>query len=303
MTIEKINGLIAAPFTPMNNNGKINPMIIPNYSEFLKKTGVKGVFICGTTGEGLSLSIKERFIIAKEWIKQKSPEFKVIIHVGTTSLEQSKSLANHAQEIGADAISTMAPMFLKPNNINNLVKFCKEIAKEANDTPFYYYNIPSISGVELSMVDYINLASKEIPSFYGMKFTHNNFMEMQSCINLNNNKWNILHGLDEVLLAGLSFGINGAVGSTYNFLGNLYNSIIQEFKNGKIENARKKQLISVRIIETMIKYGGSIVAGKSMMKLIGIDCGPTRSPLPKLSENEFSKLSEELKKVDFYKYL
>ena len=303
MTIEKINGLIAAPYTPMSNTGKINPMIIPNYSEFLKKKGIKGVFICGTTGEGLSLSIEERFIIANEWIKQKSPEFKVIIHVGTTSLEQSKSLAIHAQKIGADAISTMAPMFLKPNNINNLVKFCKEIAKEANDTPFYYYNIPSISGVELSMVDYINLASKEIPSFYGMKFTHNNFMEMQSCINLNNNKWNILHGLDEVLLAGLSFGINGAVGSTYNFLGNLYNSIIQEFKNGKIENARKKQFISVRIIETMIKYGGSIVAGKSMMKLIGIDCGPTRLPLPKLSENEFSKLSEELKKVDFYKYL
>ena len=303
MTIEKINGLIAAPYTPMSNTGKINPMIIPNYSEFLKKKGIKGVFICGTTGEGLSLSIEERFIIANEWIKQKSPEFKVIIHVGTTSLEQSKSLAIHAQEIGADAISTMAPMFLKPNNINNLVKFCKEIAKEANDTPFYYYNIPSISGVELSMVDYINLASKEIPSFYGMKFTHNNFMEMQSCINLNNNKWNILHGLDEVLLAGLSFGINGAVGSTYNFLGNLYNSIIQEFKNGKIENARKKQLISVRIIETMIKYGGSIIAGKPMMKLIGIDCGPTRSPLPKLSDNEFSKLKEELKKVDFYKYL
>ena len=303
MTIEKINGLIAAPYTPMSNTGKINPMIIPNYSEFLKKKGIKGVFICGTTGEGLSLSIEERFIIANEWIKQKSPEFKVIIHVGTTSLEQSKSLAIHAQKIGADAISTMAPMFLKPNNINNLVKFCKEIAKEANDTPFYYYNIPSISGVELSMVDYINLASKEIPSFYGMKFTHNNFMEMQSCINLNNNKWNILHGLDEVLLAGLSFGITGAVGSTYNFLGNLYNSIIQEFKNGKIENARKKQLISVRIIETMIKYGGSIVAGKSMMKLIGIDCGPTRSPLPKLSDNEFSKLKEELKKVDFYKYL
>ena len=303
MTIEKINGLIAAPYTPMSNTGKINPMIIPNYSEFLKKKGIKGVFICGTTGEGLSLSIEERFIIANEWIKQKSPEFKVIIHVGTTSLEQSKSLAIHAQKIGADAISTMAPMFLKPNNINNLVKFCKEIAKEANDTPFYYYNIPSISGVELSMVDYINLASKEIPSFYGMKFTHNNFMEMQSCINLNNNKWNILHGLDEVLLAGLSFGINGAVGSTYNFLGNLYNSIIQEFKNGKIENARKKQLISVRIIETMIKYGGSIIAGKPMMKLIGIDCGPTRSPLPKLSDNEFSKLKEELKKVDFYKYL
>ena len=69
MTIEKINGLIAAPFTPMGNTGKINPMIIPNYSEFLKKTGVKGVFICGTTGEGLSLSIEERFIIANEWIK------------------------------------------------------------------------------------------------------------------------------------------------------------------------------------------------------------------------------------------
>ena len=303
MTIEKINGLIAAPFTPMGNTGKINPMIIPNYSEFLKKTGVKGVFICGTTGEGLSLSIEERFIIANEWIKQKSAKFKVIIHVGTTSLEQSKTLANHAQKIGADAISTMAPMFLKPNNTSDLVEFCKEISMEADKTPFYYYNIPSITGVEFSMVDYINLASKNIPNFHGMKFTHDNFMEMQSCINLNNNKWNILHGLDEVLLAGLSFGVNGAVGSTYNFLGKLYNSLIENFKNGKIKAARKKQLVSVKIIETMIKYGGSIVAGKPMMKLIGIDCGPTRLPLKKLSENEFSKLKNELNEVGFFNYL
>ncbi len=303
MTIEKINGLIAAPFTPMGNTGKINPMIIPNYSEFLKKTGVKGVFICGTTGEGLSLSIEERFIIANEWIKQKSAKFKIIIHVGTTSLEQSKTLANHAQKIGADAISTMAPMFLKPNNTSDLVEFCKEISIEADKTPFYYYNIPSITGVEFSMVDYINLASKKIPNFHGMKFTHDNFMEMQSCINLNNNKWNILHGLDEVLLAGLSFGVNGAVGSTYNFLGKLYNSLIENFKNGKIKDARKKQLVSVKIIETMIKYGGSIVAGKPMMKLIGIDCGPTRLPLKKLSENEFSKLKNELNEVGFFNYL
>ena len=303
MTIEKINGLIAAPFTPMGNTGKINPMIIPNYSEFLKKTGVKGVFICGTTGEGLSLSIEERFIIANEWIKQKSAKFKVIIHVGTTSLEQSKTLANHAQKIGADAISTMAPMFLKPTNTSDLVEFCKEISMEADKTPFYYYNIPSITGVEFSMVDYINLASKNIPNFHGMKFTHDNFMEMQSCINLNNNKWNILHGLDEVLLAGLSFGVNGAVGSTYNFLGKLYNSLIENFKNGKIKAARKKQLVSVKIIETMIKYGGSIVAGKPMMKLIGIDCGPTRLPLKKLSENEFSKLKNELNEVGFFNYL
>ena len=303
MTIEKINGLIAAPFTPMENTGKINPMIIPNYSEFLKKTGVKGVFICGTTGEGLSLSIEERFIIANEWIKQKSAKFKVIIHVGTTSLEQSKTLANHAQKIGADAISTMAPMFLKPTNTSDLVEFCKEISMEADKTPFYYYNIPSITGVEFSMVDYINLASKKIPNFHGMKFTHDNFMEMQSCINLNNNKWNILHGLDEVLLAGLSFGVNGAVGSTYNFLGKLYNSLIENFKNGKIKDARKKQLVSVKIIETMIKYGGSIVAGKPMMKLIGIDCGPTRLPLKKLSENEFSKLKNELNEVGFFNYL
>ena len=303
MTIEKINGLIAAPFTPMGNTGKINPMIIPNYSEFLKKTGVKGVFICGTTGEGLSLSIEERFIIANEWMKQKSTKFKVIIHVGTTSLEQSKTLANHAQKIGADAISTMAPMFLKPTNTSDLVEFCKEISMEADKTPFYYYNIPSITGVEFSMVDYINLASKNIPNFHGMKFTHDNFMEMQSCINLNNNKWNILHGLDEVLLTGLSFGVNGAVGSTYNFLGKLYNSLIENFKNGKIKDARKKQLVSVKIIETMIKYGGSIVAGKPMMKLIGIDCGPTRLPLKKLSENEFSKLKNELNEVGFFNYL
>tara|TARA_B110000116_G_scaffold145143_1_gene125731 strand:+ start:150 stop:1064 length:915 start_codon:yes stop_codon:yes gene_type:complete len=303
MIIEKIHGLIAAPFSPMDYNGEINPSIISKYSNKLKTDGIIGVFICGTTGEGLSLTIQERKVIAEEWVKYQNSKFKVIVHVGSTSIKQSKELAKHAQKIGAYATSAIGPLFLKPNNINDLVSFCEEIASESPDIPFFYYHIPSVSGIDLSMIDFIKLAKTKIHNFSGIKYTHNNFMEMQQCLKIDNGKWNILHGLDEILIAGLSFGINGAVGSTYNYLGVLYNSIVENFKMGNIETARINQQLSVKVLEKLIKFKGPIVAGKQIMKLIGLDCGPCRLPLTNLSKNDILKLNEELKLIGFYKII
>ncbi len=112
MEFTKLMGLIAAPFTPMKKNGSINPNIIKHYAAHLKMNGVSGVFVCGTTGEGMLLTLKERETFAEHWIAEQTEEFKVIVHVGTTSSRQSAELAKHSQEAGAYAIGCMAPMFL-----------------------------------------------------------------------------------------------------------------------------------------------------------------------------------------------
>lgn len=300
MQIDKIIGLIAAPFTPMKRDGSLNSEIIPDYAKKLKNDGLKGVFVCGTTGEGMLMTDEERKEVAEKWIAEQTDDFKVIVHVGTTSSKQSNELAEHAQKTGAYAIGCMGPMFLKPARIEELVGFCAEVAKGAPDLPFYYYHIPSVSGINLSMSKFIELAATQIPNFTGIKFTDNNFMEMQQCINLDNGKWDILHGYDEQLMAGLAFGAKGAVGSTYNFMAPLYNEIIKDFEGGNIVEARKKQITSVKIIKVLNSFGGAIVAGKRLMKTVGIDCGNFRTPVAKFNENEYVNFINVLKNAGFF---
>lgn len=300
MEIKKIEGLIAAPFTPMKEDGSINLSVIPQYANKLKSDGLQGVFICGTTGEGMLMTNNERKRVVEKWMEEQTDDFKVIVHVGTTSSLQSKELAEHAQNTGAFAIGTMGPVFLKPTNMEELVDFCAEIASGAPNLPFYYYHIPSVSGVTLSMYEFLKKGNKRIPNLAGIKFTHNDFMEMQQCINLDNGKWDILSGYDEMLLAGLSFGAKGAVGSTFNFMAPLYNQIITDFNNGNIEAARIKQNETVEVVKILLKYNGAIVAGKTLMNNLGISCGKCRVPLKNINENEHKNYIEELQKKGFF---
>ena len=303
MITEKIEGLIAAPYTPMNKDCSINTGVIRKYADKLKSDGLKGVFVCGTTGEGMLMTSRERMDVAEKWIVEQTENFRVIIHVGTTSSRQSFELAKHASDKGAYAIGSMGPMFLKPSTVTDLVDFCAEVAAGAPELPFYYYHIPSVSGINLSMSEFLMLAGERIPNIAGIKFTDNNFMEMLKCIRLNEGKWDILHGYDELLLAGLSFGAKGAVGSTYNFMAPLYYSIIDDFNNGKTDQARDKQFLSVKVINMLIKYGGAIAAGKALMKSAGIDCGPCRSPIKNIDDDNLSDLTKQLKELQLSDYI
>ncbi len=300
MKIEKIEGLIAAPFTPMKNNGSVNLEVIGNYAEKLKRDQLKGVFICGTTGEGMLMTSDERMAVAKEWVKYQDPDFRVIVHVGTTSSKQSQELADHAQGVGAYAVGCMGPSFLRPSRTEELVGFCGEVAKGAPLLPFYYYHIPSVSGISLSMKEFIQRASAQIPNFAGLKFTHNNFIEMQQCLELDNRKWDILHGFDELLLAGLAFGAKGAVGSTYNFMAALYYGIMDDFEKGNMEAAREKQGLSIQVVDIMNRYGGPTAAGKALMKSVGIDCGECRMPIKNMDTKEYEAFVKEIENTGIF---
>lgn len=116
MNKQFLTGLIAAPFTPMHEDGSLNLQTIKPYADFLMgKECVTGVFICGTTGESVSLTTDERKIIAEEWVRAVKGKLKVIVHVGGMSQPQCSELAAHAQATGADMIAAMAPSFFKPD--------------------------------------------------------------------------------------------------------------------------------------------------------------------------------------------
>ena len=293
-------GTIAATFTPMDKMGEVNPEKINDYAEKLKKDGLSGVFICGTTGEGMLMTLEERKIVAEEWMNHQEEAFKVIVHVGTTSSKQSQELAQHAQKIGAYGTSSMGPLFFKPNTVSTLVDFCAEVAGAAPDIPFFYYHIPIFSGIDLPMRDYIEEAKVKIPNFAGIKYTSDNLDEMRGCNSMDDGKWNVFNGFDENLFKALQLGVFSAVGSTYNYMNPIYFSMIEEFKAGRILEAEQKQKKCNDIIQILFGNGGAQVSGKAIMKMVGVDCGPCRLPLTNLSDKSISDLHDALQKKNFF---
>lgn len=160
--MEKIIGLIDAPFTPFHANGDVNLEPIEKYAAMLQKNGLKGVFINGSSGEGYMLTTEERMQLAERWVQVAPEGFKVIVHVGSCCLRESVKLAKHAERIGAWGIGAMAPPFPKIGRIEELVKYCETIASAAPSLPFYYYHIPAFNGAFLPMLDLLKAVDGRI---------------------------------------------------------------------------------------------------------------------------------------------
>lgn len=296
MQIDHTRGLIAAPFTPMTIDGRVNPDRIEQQVEFLVRNGVVGAFVCGTTGEGLSLSIDERIQVAQVWTDIAPKGFRVIVHVGHTSLPECKRLAEHAQRAKAFGIAAMSPFFFRPRSVEILVDFCREVASAAPSTPFYFYHIPSMTGVDLPMAEFLRIGASHIPTLAGMKFTHTNLPDFTACLGISEGRYDLLFGIDEMLLSALREGAIGAVGTNYNLLAPLFLRLLEAWQKGNRDPAEQYQKQANKIIDILHHAScGFHAAAKCAMKMIGLDCGPVRLPLQNPNSQEFDKLRESLK--------
>ena len=141
-----LEGLISAPFTAFLADNSVNLSLIPRQCEALVRDGVIGAFVCGTTGEGLSLSIEERKQVAETWMEVAPPNFRVIVHVGHNSLAESRELASHAAAIGAFGIGAFPPFFFTTHSPEVLAEMCAEIAGAAFPLPFSLLSYPFYDG-------------------------------------------------------------------------------------------------------------------------------------------------------------
>ncbi|WP_372653029.1 dihydrodipicolinate synthase family protein [Draconibacterium sp.] len=292
--ITKIEGLIAAPFSTQDKQGNILYDRIPLYHDLLEKNEVSGAFINGSTGEGVSLTQKERMKIAEYWaLAAKQSKLKIINLVGGTSYAECIENARHSEEIGMDAIALLAPYYFKPANAKALVEFCAKVAEAVPQMPVYFYHIPVLTGCNISMYDFLKVASTAIPNLAGIKYTHEDFMDFQSCINFENGKYDMLWGRDENLLSALILGARGGVGSTFNYAAPLYYQLIDAFDNGYFEMARKLQQQSIDMIRLLGKYGG-IATGKAYMRYIGFECGEFRLPVKNMSNEAYQEFEKDV---------
>jgi N-acetylneuraminate lyase len=298
----KINGIVAATFAAYQADGSINLTIIPQLVDKLVADGVAGVYICGTNGEGPNMTVEERMAIAEAYVKAANKRILVLVHVGHTSIQECKKLATHAAQIGADAFSSVAAFYFKPTSVQNLVDCMAEIASAAPELPFYYYHMPSLTGVGMDMVEFLALGEQKIPNLAGIKYTASTLHEFQACLNYKDGKFEVLSGYDEMLLSALAVGAVGAIGSTYTFAALVYLEIIKLFRNNDLTAARALQLKVVDFIRCIIKHP-SIAAQRAIMKMLGYDLGDARLPLVPLSSDKFIELKADLTKTGFFELL
>ncbi len=295
----RLKGLVAATYTPMDDDGRLKLDEVPAMVDRLIDEGVSGLYVCGSTGEGMSLTGAERRSVAKAFVDVAAGRVPVIIQVGHNSVTEAAELAAHAQEIGADVVSATAPSYFKIGTVELLVECTAEMAAAAPDLPFYYYHIPALTGAAVDMVQYLNQAGDRISNLVGLKYTCPTVHEYQTCRALENGRFDILWGCDEMLLSALAVGAEGAIGSTYNIAAPLYQQIFDAFAAGNLDEARRLQLQAVTMIRTIYEFPFH-PAMKEVLRMLGTDCGRCRLPQPCLSEEQVAELRQNLAQVGFF---
>lgn len=302
--IQKLVGLVAATHTPFHTDGELNLAAVEKQAQHLHDRQIAAVFICGSTGESHSLTVDERLALAHRWseVLQQGTRMNLVVHVGSNCLADARTMAAHAKTIGADAISALAPSYFKPKTLDTLIACCAEIASAAPEIPFYFYDIPALTGVQLSMPDFLAQAMERIPTLAGIKFTNPDLMAYQKCLQAQQERFDIPWGVDEYLLAALSLGAAGGVGSSYNFAAPIYQRMVSAFKQGDLSTARAEQYRSVRLIELLAGFG-YMGAAKALMSFLGVNVGPARLPNTNLTSPQNEQLRANLEQLGFFDWV
>jgi N-acetylneuraminate lyase len=296
--VTKLSGLIAATFTPMTASGELACGLIPAMVERLIADGVKGLYVCGSTGEGPSMTTAERKQVAAAFVEAAARRIPVVVQVGHNAVAEARDLARHAEEIGADCISAVPPSYYDVTGIKTLAETVAEIANAAPVTPFYYYHIPRFSGLGFDAAEIMEAAAERIPTLAGIKFSHPQIDMLIRCRSLQGGRFATLFGVDEMLLSAWVAGCDGAVGSTYNFMTPQYRQMLSAFEAGRLDEARAQQQQLTGLTRRIVKQHG-ISGLKATMTLVGCNCGPTRLPLPRMGDLDVEALHHDLAAAGF----
>jgi N-acetylneuraminate lyase len=301
MHVARLEGLLAATLTPFNRDGSLRLAQIEPIVEHLISDGASGLYICGSTGEGISLDDDERKQVAERYVRAASGRVKTVVQVGHNSLAAARGLAAHAQAIGADAISATCPSYFEIDRVETLADAMANVAMGAPQLPFYYYHIPVRTSANFEMSAFTKLAAERIENFAGLKFTSPSLHQFQYCLELDDRRFDCLWGLDEMLLGALAVDARGAVGSTYNVAAPLGRQIIDAWDDGDLQRARLWQLRLIELIRVLMSFP-FLAALKETLRRLGTDCGPCRLPLSNLSAEDAQRLHERLEAIRFYEW-
>ncbi len=291
----RFTGVWPAMVTPLDDREHVNVAVVRRLVDHFIAAGVGGLYVCGSTGEGVLLPLAERKLMAETVIEQAGGRVPVVVHVGATATADAVELATHAGQVGADAVSAVPPFYYRVG-LQGIKEHYQMIAA-ASPLPLYLYYIPIATGVTTTAEEMWELC--QIHNVRGFKFTAYDMYLLEQIMSLSRGTLNIFSGPDELLLPMLTMGVDGAIGSTYNLLPAYCVGLYEAFQRGDLATARRMQSRINRVIDVLHKYGG-MPAIKAAMRLLDFDCGYCRRPIRRLESEQVDALRADLEEVGFW---
>lgn len=283
---EKFKGIFPALLTPFDKNDHVNTDVLCELVDYNLKKGVTGFYVGGSTAEAFLLTDEERLQVMKTVSERAYGKCTLIAHIGCISTSQSIKFAKKAQELGYDAVSSVAPFYYK-FSFDEIKKYYFDIV-DAVDLPMLIYNFPAFSGVNLTVNNIKEFLEDD--RFLGVKHTSSDYFALEQFKTAFPEKL-VYNGYDEMFLAGLAMGADGAIGSTFNFMAEKFIKIRELFMQNDIKGAQKVQQEANAIIQALCKVG--VMQGeKAVLDALGFDFGPARAPFGLLSDEQKKELCE-----------
>ena len=285
---EKFGGIYPALITPFDEHDCVNTKALVQLVEKLIADGVDGFYVSGSTGEAFLLDDEERKLVYKTVADATRGRVRLIAQIGAISTKKAIEFAKYAEACGYDAISSLAPFYYK-FSFEQVKKYYFDIVNSVH-LPMIIYNIPLYSGVSMSVEQIGQFLSDD--RFIGIKHTANDYFALQQFKRAFPDKV-MYNGFDEMFLAGLSMGADGAIGSTYNFMAGKAIALQKHFRAGNLAEAQKAQCEVSNIIAKMVKFG-VMETLKELLTLQGIPVGRMRAPFSELTEEQKAYVKNEI---------
>lgn len=285
-------GIYPALVTPSNTDNTVNVDVLRRLVDYLLDKEVDGFYVGGTTGEGIFIPVSQRKILAETVLEQVGGRVPIILHVGAVSIDDAIDLAQHAQEHGVAALSSIIPPMY--STIDTVDAYYRQLAAAVPDTPFLAYILNPELDARLLMT-----RIQDIPNLAGTKYTGSNMFEFRQILALGDGAWTMLSGMDEQCVYAAMMGATGAIGSTLNIMPGVYRQIHMLVQSEDCVAAQALQERANRITELMIDTGFQGALKEILTKLLGQPVGEPRLPRLPLTGSQREALHTALATTDF----
>lgn len=288
-------GIIPPMLTPFKDDGELDLQKLRDFVDYLIEGGVHGLFPSASSGEFSTMTVEERKKVIDTVIDQNDGRLKVVPGTGSSSLKEVIDLSGFVEDIGGDGVIIVTPYYLKPDQ-QGLIDFYSEVAGSL-DLPIILYELPSATGVKFEAETVAELAEKN-DNIVGLKDSSGDFELVMSILEKTPQDFDILQGIDSLLLPGLMMGCSGGVPGSSNIRPEFAVKVYELYQDDKLKEAKQVQKELLSPLSRFSKSAGVFPAGyKASAKEIGMDIGKPRKPIRDLTIAEYDELSDKLRKL------
>ncbi len=289
--LDKYKGVIPAFYACYDEEGNISPQGVRALTKYFVEKGVKGVYVNGSSGECIYLSVEDRKIVLENVMEASEGKLTVINHVACNNTKESMELARHAESLGVDAIAAIPPIYFHlPEHA--IAQYWNDISSAAPNTDFVIYNIPQLAGVSLTMDLFAEM--RKNPQVIGVKNSSMPVQDIQMFKQAAGPNYIVFNGPDEQFMSGRVIGAEGGIGGTYGVMPELFLKLDELVRMGRMEEAKLLQYDINEIIYKMCSAHGNMygVIKAILKKNEGLCLGSVRKPLPPLAPKDRKVVDE-----------